>query len=242
MTKNTLSDLSVGVYVPSYGRYMQIMTYKLLNNCTYVVRVSEEEHYRKAGIENLMVVPDEEINSLGKVRQYIIEHAKEDIVVQIDDDIKEFVYNNKNSQVRLTKDEVDVELERFAQIISDLEIGVSATSMRAIPYNYQGEFQFVGLIGVVVIFNKRALKAKYDTNIITKVDVDMELQELLHNRIVLIPKYFAVNSLVDKNAGGTNDSKTLRKIQSIVEYMKNKWGKYYEHNYAKNTSHIKVKR
>lgn len=237
-----MDDIKVGIYVPSYKRYDKIMTYHILNKCTYVVRESEAELYRAAGISDLLVAPDDEINSLPKIRQWIIDNTPEPIVIQIDDDIKEFLYNHKNSQQVLTKDEVDIELSRFAQMIVDLGIGLSSISMRAIPYNYQGEFQFTGLIGGVVIFNKTKLKSKYDTKIISKVDVDVELQELLHNRIILIPKYFVMTSGVDTNKGGSNDTKTLQKIEGIVEYLKTKWGKYFNHDYRKNISKVNVKR
>lgn len=75
-----------------------------------------------------------------------------------------------------------------------------------------------------------------------KEDVDKVLQELLHNRVILIPKYLAMNTSVDKNAGGDNDSKNNQKIIDCNLYMKQKWGKYYDFDYKKNTPSIRVKR
>ena len=43
-------DKTFGIYVPSYKRYDCIKTDKVLNDCTYVVRESEEQLYRDAGI------------------------------------------------------------------------------------------------------------------------------------------------------------------------------------------------
>ena len=76
---------TIGIYVPSYKRYDRIMTWNVLNDCTYVVRESEEEAYREAGITKILTGPDEEINSLAKVRQWIIDNTPEDIVIQCDD-------------------------------------------------------------------------------------------------------------------------------------------------------------
>lgn len=38
---------TVGIYVPSYKRSDRIMTWNVLNDCTYVVRESEEAAYGK---------------------------------------------------------------------------------------------------------------------------------------------------------------------------------------------------
>lgn len=45
-----------------------------MNSCTYVVRASEEEKYRAAGITSILTAPDDEINSLAKVRQWIVDN------------------------------------------------------------------------------------------------------------------------------------------------------------------------
>lgn len=88
-------DKTFGIYVPSYKRYDCIKTDKVLNDCTYVVRESEEQLYRDAGVRKILAAPDQEIDSLPKIRQWIIDHTPEDIIVQIDDDIERFSYVNK---------------------------------------------------------------------------------------------------------------------------------------------------
>ena len=45
--------LTLGIYVQSYHRYNKILTQDLLEQCVYVVRASEAELYRKAGVENV---------------------------------------------------------------------------------------------------------------------------------------------------------------------------------------------
>ena len=46
-------ELTLGIYVQSYHRYNKILTQDLLERCTYVVRASEADLYRKAGVENV---------------------------------------------------------------------------------------------------------------------------------------------------------------------------------------------
>ena len=43
-----MQDKTLGVYVPSYKRSHDIKTYHVLNDCTYVVRESEADAYRRS--------------------------------------------------------------------------------------------------------------------------------------------------------------------------------------------------
>lgn len=80
--------MTFNVYVPSYKRSNKILTQNAVEYCTYVVRKSEEEDYKKAGVKNIWAVEDELINSLVKVHNYIIDNAPEDVVCLIDDDVE----------------------------------------------------------------------------------------------------------------------------------------------------------
>ena len=133
-----MTEKTLGIYVPSYHRYDCIKTDKILNDCTYVVRESEADLYRAAGVRKVLAAPDGEIDSLPKVRQWIIDNTPEDIVVQVDDDIERFSYVNKNNMVAVTDpDVVDAELVRIAQILSDLHLGFASIRMQesVIKYN-----------------------------------------------------------------------------------------------------------
>ncbi len=235
---------TIGLYVPSYKRADKIMTQNILNDCTYVVRKSQEEEYRKSGVKKILAAPDEEIDSLPKVRQWIIDNTPEDIVIQLDDDIERFSYANKNNIVVIDdKDTVDMELERVAQLLSDLDIGFAALPMQENVLKYTREFSFKSTIGLVCWFNKEGLKkSRYDPGIKFKADIDFELQELLHNRIMLIPEYLRAKATYDRNKGGNSETKNSRTVNEAVEYMNRKWGKYYSHNFKNNTSKVNVKR
>ena len=234
---------TVGIYVPSYKRSDRIMTWNVLNDCTYVVRESEEAAYREAGITKILTAPDEEINSLAKVRQWIIDNTPEDIVIQCDDDISRMIYKGKNNKVEIAdKDVNDMEFERVAQILSDLRLGFASCTMTGDVRKFNAEFLFKGITGGICWFNKECLKSRFDNMTYIKEDTDFVLQELLQNRIIIIPDYFGMQNEYDKNAGGNNENKNSRALNQTVEYMKNKWGKYYDHNFKTNQSRINVKR
>lgn len=232
-----------GIYIPSCHRSDRIVTHKVLNHCTYVVRASEEQLYKDSGILNVLAVPDQDIDSLPKTRQWIIDNTPEDIVVQIDDDIERFSFVNKNNYEAISdKDIVDIELLRIAQIMSDLKLGFASIQMQENVLKYSCEFKFFSTIGLVCWYNKSDLKGHYDPLVTTKADMDFELQELFHNRIILIPSYLRVKAKYDKNKGGNNTAKTSVKVQQNVDYLKRKWGKHFDHNFKNNTSRVFVKR
>ena len=89
---NENGELSLGIYVQSYHRYNKILTQDLLERCTYVVRESEAELYRKAGVENVWAAPDGEVNNAIRTYWWIVDHAPEDIVFIADDDIEDVMY------------------------------------------------------------------------------------------------------------------------------------------------------
>lgn len=238
-----MQNKTLGVYVPSYKRAHDIKTYHVLNHCTYVVRESEEQQYREAGVERILAAPDHEIDSLPKVRQWIIDNTPEDVVVQIDDDITGFSYVNKNNLVRIEDmDIVDAEFERIGQILSDLRLGFASIRMQENVIKYNEEFRFQSTIGLICWFNKSGLRSRYDENIRFKADIDFQLQELLYNRIIIVPEYFRARAIYDKNEGGNSVDKNTKTLNATVDYMKAKWGKYYEHNFKTNQSKAKVRR
>ena len=145
----------------------------------------------------------------------------------IDDDIKGFVYRLEENEQISDPDVVYDELIRLSQIVVDLNIGYLSTPSDMNPRYYDREFKFCGVTGPVRIINKEKCQSRFN-EIPFLNDVDFELQELLKNRIILIPNYFCADAFLDTNAGGSNDNKSLKQYYVANDTMKNKWGKYYE--------------
>lgn len=220
-----MKEKTVGVYCPSYRRSDCIMTQNILNDVTYVVRASEEEAYRNAGVRKLISAPDEEINTMSKVRQWILDNSPEDIIIQVDDDIKQILYRTDIVMEIKDPDVIDMEFLRIAQLLSDLKLGYATITVTPRPYLYQEEFKFNSMGGGIYWYNKECYKAKNDDKADCKEDVDKILQELMYNRIILMPKYLAMYVKTDTNEGGDNINKNSKVIRECNEYMKLKWGK-----------------
>ena len=238
------SEVSFGIYVPSYKRSNRILTYHLIEKCTYMVRESEKQAYLDAGIkeEDLWSVQDEFINSGEKAYFYIIENAPEEIIVIADDDIEDFRYMlDTVENIGCDKEIITSELERIAQIIYDLKIGHAFIGPNAIPYMYDREFAFKGIPGAVKWYNRSVFKGKLDPKVVENFDIDIILQELLHNRICLYPKYLYDKGQIDVNAGGNSSRRRQDQLDSIIN-MQAKWGRYFDYDLNKNKPKINVDR
>jgi hypothetical protein len=236
-----MKEKTFNVYVPSYKRYDdKVRIYDHLEYCTYVVRESEADLYRQFGIDKLWVVPDKMIDNIHKVHQYIIDESPEDIICIIDDDGK-LIYRTETTR-DMTPEEGSMELERIAVMMDDLGLGYACTDAIPAPYYYVSEFVFKGMCGGCKWVNKEKFKAKVDPYCYYNFDLDLELQELLHNRIVLKPLYFIDIGGQDTNKGGSNVDKNKEKRMSGIEYTKKKWGKYFGYNYENNKARINVNR
>lgn len=242
MSQNTSS---FNIYCMSYKRPDAIKTKHLFEYCTYVVREDEADAYRANGIEDMLVIPDGAVHSFMSTLYWIIKNTPEDVIFIADDDISKFVYRMydtrylENEDGTPDKEKITSEVERIAQLIYDLNIGLAFDQPTLAPYGYDAEFKFVGMPGHIRWINKNALKAVYTGNDPAESDVDMMMQELLHNRIIMQPRYLCVMADMDLNEGA---SRTRAAHLAYVEHMKAKWGKYYGYDVKRNIAKLNVKR
>jgi hypothetical protein len=237
-----MAEKTFGIYIPSYKRSDTCVTHKMLDYYKYVVRASEEKLYRAAGIENLVAVEDHKINGFTEVYKWMIENTPEDIICVIDDDLDKFYYRLERS-VRITDTHIITdEIERIAQLLSDLEIGFAACDPNPTVWNYSSEFTFKGVPGGCKWINKEHFHVKYDKAVEHNFDIDWMFQELMgKNRIILKPMYFCQGGGMDTNAGGNSDKSRKEQVTS-VELMKLKWGRYFSYNFKNNKPNVKVDR
>jgi hypothetical protein len=206
-----------------------------------VVRKSEEEAYRTAGIDNIWAVEDEKICGLTEVNQWLIDNAPEPVICILDDDIHHFYYRLERNETITNPEIITAEMERIAQLMVDLDVGFCATDATTSIWNYDREFSFKGSAGAVRWINRRVFKAKCHKELEYNYDLDLVFQELLMNRIILKPKYFCSKGLTDVNAGGASEKSRNDQIASI-DLMKSKWGKYFDYNLKTNKPYIRVDR
>lgn len=232
--------MTFNIYVASYHRWNTTTVWKQLEYCTYVVRKSEEEAYREAGIQSILAVEDDQICSFVKVHNWLIDNAPEDIICVLDDDIETFYYRLSRKEKLKNPMTITREMERFGQMIADLDIGLMGSPITAVPY-YHMEFKFSGTIGPIRIYNRAKLKSRY-IEMPFFTDTDFVLQELLNNRIILHPEYFVSDAHLEVNKGGMNMARHKRNQNESYRKLREKWGKYVVYNPKNNVTKIVVSR
>lgn len=231
-----------GIYIPSYNRADTISTHLLLEYYKVVVRESQLEDYAKrVPRENIIAVEDSKINSMQKVWNWVIDNAPETIISLIGDDIPNFIYR-LDYNVKITDPElITSEIERIAQLMMDLDIGWGCDDASPAPWNYNAEFTFAGTSGGINWCKRDKYVSRYSEEVGYCCDTDVVLTELLVNRVVLKPKYLCVGGSPDVNKGG-NSKKSRASMVASFEYMKKKWGKYFDYQLDSNKIYVRVKR
>ena len=206
--------MKIGFYIVSYNRWDDIITNRSVPNATVVVRKSQEELYKGAGIEKVWAIQDDLIDSWVNVMNYVLNNAPEECIVIMDDDIKAFSYlrqqENKITDVEVIEDE----LIRISVMIHDLELGHGLLNFIADVRKYHEEFTFYGTGGGCYFFNKAVCKSQFFNEAYAVADAEFQLQELMENRLVIYPKYFSGNALFNK--GGNTQGRTREKVLNSI--------------------------
>lgn len=230
----------IGIYIPSYNRSKTIITHLLVPSACFVVRKSQERDYREAGVTKIMSVEDDQINSWVNVMNYIVKNAPEKMIVTLDDDIEKFYYISDDAIEISDTETIEMELHRILQIMKDLEIGFGAMMFDYDPKKYDKEFAFAGTLGAVYFFNRDKVIGQFNNEASAVADAEFELQELLVNRIALLPKYIAVRARFNK--GIATQNRTSSSVRDASIWTKQKWGKYFYYDPIKNKTQLRITR
>lgn len=103
MVKSLSPELAIRVLIISRGRYDTISTTSLLPDEVEVLVPESEKKLYEANIKNpILTIPDDQIG-LGMVRNWVLDHFKEEIIVMVDDDIS-CMYNLQGKLSRRIND------------------------------------------------------------------------------------------------------------------------------------------
>ena len=229
----------------SHQRANVHLTDKILEYFTYVVREEEADEYKKNGHKNLLVIPSCAVTDFVSTLFWILENTKEDVVAILDDDIKRFGYRTIDWRPLETdehgKSIVSQELERIAQLLVDLNLGLAFPPMSRALYAYNRPFTAYGTPGQFRIINKKCFKASYNPRDKATGDIDIVMQEVLKNRLCLREMYFLPDSFQDKILG-VNETDLRKDHNDYIYALMNKWGKYFDYNFQKNQAIINIQR
>ena len=234
MTAKAGFEKNVRIVILSRGRSSSIKSHRLFPMATLTCPESEAKEYKKTGLE-IIPHPDE-IQGLGKLRTWIRDRFKEEILVMVDDDVIGVLYLGDLSPKELRDPEYAYQVVINAAVCSK-DLGVSAFG-----FNQYGDVRKY-LLNRPFVFNKWAggvigvigREIPFLESHLFKVDVDFFLENLLRKRIVWIENRFCFRQVRDRNQGGNSLFRTEEKVQEEVSFLKHKWRGHYKVKRKKTT-------
>ena len=213
------------IFSPSYKRSNLCKTHRYLNNVIYVIRESEAEEYKDVH-DKLWIVPDSAQGNLCRIRNYILNNAKEENIILIDDDIKYFGRWNGNKSHKLNEGEVYKMIENGIGLATDLNVhfwGLNCLMDKGAYREYTpfGSCQYIG--GPFQAHRNNDLR--YDEKIYLKEDYDMTIQILNKYRKNLRLNMY--HYVCDQNtlAGGCAEYRNIAREMEHNKMLQKKWGK-----------------
>jgi hypothetical protein len=175
---------------------------------------------------SIIGIPDEVIG-LGAVRNWILNHYREEIVIMFDDDIKYCLSLLNISPVRI-ENRIDIEKIIYNVALNAYEAGAKcfALSQTCDVRKYSHSQPFIlnsgvgGMIGVI----GRELTFTEKNKL--KVDYDYVLQNLKKYRIVWIDSRFGFVAIRDTNIGGNSTYRNQEQLNNEIQFLQDKWGKH----------------
>ena len=198
-------------------------THQLVPHATLVVPEDEAEAYQSAGCGlPLVTIPPDRIG-VSAVRNWIMRHFPEEVVVMYDDDVTGCRTLASLLNRNLSPAEVEAMVENVAWSAKGAGARLFGWNQRPDPRVLQRNDPFSvvhwcgGVLGVV------GKEVRWDELLRFKCDIDCCLGELLRNRIVWHESRFCFLQARDKNLGGNSRFRSPEQIEAEKRYLRSKW-------------------
>jgi len=225
-----MKRLDLSVWIPSSYRTAEARrAMKLLPSATLVVAEAERDTYLRAGISARRLVTHPDLFGLARIRNWIVQRAGTEVVVQVDDDFQSVhAWPGRKRRIYKQPEAILAIIEGTARLAAEAGVRLFGWSNAGKPLYFRPHdpFDFRGPVG-------RALGTvgdgvKWDERLVTMVDTDVTLQELLTTRIVLLDTRFYFHcGAIYGNRGGLQRIRTRELRERDLALMKRKWGEWF---------------
>lgn len=212
---------------PSYKRCNGVLTHNWLPT-RYCVHEFEEEDYRDAG-HDVIVIPDDQQGNIAKVRTWMVKYAKgkgEKQLLIIDDDVRRMNRWKDGKNYKMESDEALEFIEMGFHVANEWEVplwGIQSINDK-IAYREYMPFSltaycsgsFHGLLDLAV---------EYDERFPLKEDFDLCIQLLNKYRKILRFNLIYMTKDDHKNLGGCSSYRTILFEKQQLRDLQKKWGK-----------------
>lgn len=216
------------IVIPSSGRADRVGARAARLFPTALICVGEDEadaYAAQVGRARIWTHPPE-VRGIGPLRQWILDHAPEEIVLMVDDDVKRCSCLTKGLNAGFIEDPEQVRwvIEQAAQCAKDAGCSVfgfnGTGDVR--KFFYGKPFLLSGPIGCVIGFVGRGVR--FDETLLLRADADVCLQALLNDRIVWIDQRFGFPHDTFKGTGGNARQRSAARHEQELQYLQRKWG------------------
>lgn len=215
------------IVIPSKSRADSIGSHALALFPEAIVCVDENEaDAYKPVTANLLVHPP--LPTLASIRNWILDNVDDEIVVQVDDDLRR-VFSMVGYRLRAYKkpDEAMQIVENAAEIAKTIGsrlfgFGQSADVKAFKP---QDPIRFNGWIGSLVGVVGRDVR--WDSALTLRGDIDASLKTLLKHRIIYQDtRFYFETGKRFLNKGGNAVHRSAERERKELAYLKGVWGRY----------------
>ena len=203
-----------------------------------LVPESELEEYRRKIPNPLLTVPDD-VEGLGRLRNWVLDNFEDETVVMVDDDVNYFYRLTGPTTERVEDPEEVVQVVANAAVMAkDAGLhcfGFSQTDIR--KFNATMPFCLTGWVGCLIGVIGRKFRFRDDK---FKVDIDYCLQCMLVDRVIWIDARYWLSQSRDNNMGGNAKFRTQEEFERSLDSLVSKWGDALKVRSHKNQLNIRT--
>jgi hypothetical protein len=230
----------VRIIIPSRGRSATLRqkALRLFPDATVCVHQQDVPAYRQILPADQLLVHD--VEGLGIIRQWILDHVEDETVVMADDDIS-MLYSLAGVRARRLDDP-----QVAYDVLETTALCAKAAGARVFGFNQgdirkflpQKPFVLSGWVGGLIGIIGRA--TRYDPVCKLHDDIDFCLQSLQRDRIIWQDQRFLFSHIRFAGAGGNAGSRSKAQHDSEIAYLRRKWGAHLTVSPAKTTVRLVV--
>lgn len=236
--------MRISVNAPSYKRPNNVDTLKYIPFAKIWVCEIEYEAYKKANPKATIIsVPKGIQGNVCRIRNYILDNDKSDVVCLIDDDMGHIGYYESGERIKLKKNDILPFIIKYSHLATEFGVklwGINI-NMDKQCYREYTPFSFTSFIGAPFSCHLKS-DIRYDIRLPLKEDYDLTLQHLNKYRRVLRVNKFYYDVKQGKQVGGCAAYRNVENERKQLELLQKKWGKdivRYDNN---DRSHSTIKR
>ena len=233
--------MGIKVIVISRGRSSTIAgnTCRILPSWVDVYVPESEVGDYAVEVENRLVPVPDDVEGLGRLRNWALDNVSEETVIMVDDDMSH-VYEITGEKARRIEDpdEIIQIIVNNAICAKDAGCGVFGFTQTDIrKYSGTDPFSLTGWVGGIIGVIGREIKFRNDY---FKVDIDFCMKNMQQNRIIWMDNRYMFVQKRDNNAGGNALFRTSDAYERSIDSLVKKWGKYIKVRRVKNQYNIRT--